>query len=268
MELSIGASLSHSETYTILIDVRQRLALARRFLRLFRFLDAFNSAQKLYSTISTTSISSKGRPLWVHSEAYIDVLGRTFNGMYLLLEASTIVDAMQVDRLRVWTPEWERIITVEAQRFWLFALVCGLTSGLLKIMQVLAYTPVPAAGDVTQSQKTAERHHSNHGGGQNEKIATEEFDVKKEQQRLRGLVQDQRKKRALWRRDVRAKIHGLSRVVIANALDIVLPGSVVGWVKVDQGTVGLAMFVTTILTAIDAWNRCGHEVGVVAASAR
>ncbi|KAI1867312.1 hypothetical protein JX265_000851 [Neoarthrinium moseri] len=252
---SSSAAVSHAQTNVILLALRQRLGLARRFFRLFRFLDAFHAAHKLYAGLSATGAAP------APAEAWLDVLGRTFNGMYLLLEASTIVDALQIEGLRVWAPDWERAITVEAQRFWLLALVCGVLAGLLRMVKVLAYTPVPATGD-------GFAHGAKEGkddAGEKDKVGPGdgdegEFDMQKEQQRLRAIVKERRKGRVLWRREVRAKLRGLGRAVTANALDIVLPGSVVGWVQADPGTVGLAMFVTSILTGMDAWERCGREV--------
>ncbi|KAI4594127.1 hypothetical protein KJ359_008669 [Pestalotiopsis sp. 9143b] len=263
--VTIDAAPSYSAAHGVLLVLRQRLGLARRFFRLFRFLDSFHAAQKLYANIAVQQLpSGKKRPSWVYLEAYLDVLGRTFNGMYLLLESSTIVDALQVDGLAAWGAKWERTVGVEAQRFWLFALVCAVASGALKALQVLAYTPVPPAGDVTQSEKVA-------GAQEKEKTAPaaaagvgeeeeEGFDVRKEQERLRGLVRQTRKRRVLWRREVRAKLQGLGRTTAANALDIVLPGVIVGWIDADPGTVGVVMFITTVLTGLDVWERCGREV--------
>lgn len=264
--ISIDAAPSYSAAHGILLVLRQRLGLARRFFRLFRFLDSFHAAQKLYANIATQQLpSGKQRPSWVYLEAYLDVLGRTFNGMYLLLESSTIVDALQIDGLAAWGPKWERTVGVEAQRFWLFALVCAVASGALKALQVLAYTPVPPIGDVTQSEKVEkekekEKTASPAAGGDGQEGEEEEFDVRKEQERLRGLVRQTRKRRVLWRREVRAKLHGLGRTTVANALDIVLPGVIVGWIDADPGTVGVVMFITTVLTGLDVWERCGREV--------
>lgn len=278
---------SYAKSHAVLVVLRQRLGLARRFFRLFRFLDSFHAAQKLYTNIATASEGGsssekeekkkKQRPFWVHLEAYLDVFGRTFNGMYLLLESSTIVDALQIDGLRAWSPGWERTVAVEAQRFWLFSLVCSVLSGALKALQVLAYTPVPPAGDVTQSEKTSagaaagdaaqtgEKDKENQTSGPTAASAAdfnpdEEFDVRKEQERLRGLVQKTRKRRRLWMREVKAKLRGLGRAVAANALDIVLPGVFVGWIDADPGTVGVVMFITTVLTGMEVWERCGREV--------
>jgi hypothetical protein len=250
---------------SILLALRKRLGLARRFFRVFRFFGAFNSAHKLYLTISPSRSSDAPRkPSWVQTEAWLDVFARTFNGMYLLLETSTMVDALQIEGLRIWTPEWDGIITVEAQRFWLFALVCGLFGGILKMVKVLAYTPVPPTGDgFAHGKAEGKGATATTTTNENEKAeerGEEEFDVKKEQERLRGIMKKRKKGRSLWIREIRRKLHGLGRGVVANALDTVIPGVVVGWIDVSPGTVGLAMFVTTILTSMDAWERCGQEI--------
>ncbi|KAI2628733.1 peroxisomal biogenesis factor 11 [Hypoxylon sp. NC1633] len=250
---------STSATRAILAALNQRLGLARRFFRLFRSLESFHAAQKLYAGLSADAGSRKGRPAWVQVEPWLEVSARTFNGMYLLLEASTIVDALQVPGLAVWTPEQQRRLTVEGQRFWLFALVCGLLYNLLEMVNVLAYTPVPATGEgfgVGKQDRAADT--------QNEETFPEEEKavraLKVEQERLRKIVKNRKEQRRLWRRAVSAKITRLGRGAMANALDIVLPGTVVGWVQVEPGTVSLAMFVTTILTGMDVWERCGREV--------
>ncbi|KAL7622107.1 hypothetical protein AAE478_007609 [Parahypoxylon ruwenzoriense] len=253
---SDGTTPSPATVRAILGGLNQRLGLARRSLRLFRFLESFDAAQKIYARLSS-SAGQKGASRF-QTEAWLDVFARTFNGMYLLLEASTIVNALQIQGLAVWTPDWERSITVEAQRFWLFSLVCGLLSGLLEIFNVLAYTPVPATGagyavDKQDGNGVAETEKSS----PSEKAAD---DLKKEQQRLRAIVKGRQEQRRLWRREIQTKVYKLGRGAAANALDIVLPGSAVGWIKVDPGTVGLAMFVTSILTGMDVWERCGREV--------
>ncbi|KAK7932477.1 hypothetical protein PG985_003189 [Apiospora marii] len=265
-------------TQPILSALRQRLGLVRRTFRLFRFLESFRAAQLLYTSDALLGPSSgKKHPSWVRSEVWLEVLSRTFNGMYLLLEASTMVEALQIEGLAIWTPEWTHTLTIEAQRFWLFALVCSVLSGLLKMLKVMAYTPVPEVGDVFSEGKekktdtapavttAASSTTASADSGITEEKAKETgeeepFDMVKEQERLRRIVQKRKAGRVLWRRAVRAQMHGLGRGVAASALDIVLPGAAVGWVNADTGTVGVAMFVTTILTGMDVWERCGREL--------
>ncbi|KAI8953039.1 NADH-ubiquinone oxidoreductase [Xylaria longipes] len=239
-------------THAALLGLKNQFAFVRRYFRLFRFLESFHAAQKVYSSISFASESTakgerKGKretlALW------IDVFGRTFNGMYLLMEASTILDVQGIPGLAVWGPAREREVAVEGQRFWLFSLACGVLAGLVRIADVLSLASEPVSVSVSASaegegeeavdEKTADPD------GKAEKVASPP------QEQVDHLARS---------REVRAKISGLGRRVVSDALDITLPGSVVGWVPVSTGTVGLAMFVTTVLTSVDIWDRCGREV--------
>ncbi|RWA10472.1 hypothetical protein EKO27_g4631 [Xylaria grammica] len=196
-------------THAVLVGLRGQLAFARRYFRLFRFLESFHAAQKLYLSLSHANPAA--RPRWGNTDIWIDVFGRTFNGMYLLLEASTIADAQKIPGLTLWGPELEAAVTVEGQRF------CDVNE--------------KEEGSVTEDEKAGDE-----GGGKE------------------GADQLARN------REIRSKISGLGRRVVSDTLDITLPGSVVGWVPVSTGTVGLAMFVTTVLTSMDIWERCGREV--------
>ena len=214
---------------SILLDVFKGLDLLRRLLRVFRFLHSFHAAHNLFLSISpSTPANGRQKPGLVQAKAWIDVLGHTFNGMYFLLTASTIIDALRIEGLKLWAPEWERSINIEAQRFWLFALVCGLFSGLLQMIKIQVYAPEFMQGK-------AEGNSAATTG----KEKMEKMDKPAESRR---------------------ELIGLARNVAANALDIILPGVGVGWIDVSPGIVGLAMFSTTILTGIDVWERCGREV--------
>jgi hypothetical protein len=176
--------------------------------------------------------------------------------MYLLLETSTMIDALDISGLAVWSPETSRLINIEGQRFWMFALICGVFSGLIRILKVLAYTPVPATG---QGYGVQEKKTVSSNATEMSKEETSEWDLKQEQQRLRHIVKDRKQGREAWRKEIRGKVYQLGRGVAANAIDIALPGTVVGWLKLDSFTVGVAMFVTSILTSIPVWERCGRE---------
>lgn len=270
---------SPDATYAILLALRQRLGLIRRFFRLFRFLESFHAAHKLYLGAAATAGTTGTAPL--QTDEWLDILGRTFNGMYLLLEASTTADALAIDGLALWAPETARRLALEAQRFWLFALVCGVLAGSLRAVKVLAYTPVPVPGpattgagsggalgaasedrDTIQDSTTGEKGEGGEGRD-GDGDGDEKWDLQREQARLRGLASERRKARVLWRRDVQAKIRRLGRGVVANALDVALPGTAVGWLDLEPGTVGVAMLVTSILTGLEVWERCGREVDVV-----
>lgn len=272
----------------VLNGLKGNLALARRFFRMFRFLESFYAAYRLYTSLyshsptptaaSTVSDAKDGaqqadqaaqpaqtpaipqaghqhHPNCRHSrnkksgppaEAWLDIFGRTFNGMYLLLETLCLVDAMQVPGFSLWGPAWASTLHVEGQRFWVFALGCGVASGLLKIVKLLAYAPVPPTGE---------------GYGTGEKRDESEMaDWEKERERLRKMMWARKEQRRLWKANIKTKSKGLVRKCVADLLDMAMPGSVVGWWKADQGTLGVILIVTTYLTGWEVWERCGREV--------
>ncbi|OIW32790.1 hypothetical protein CONLIGDRAFT_278152 [Coniochaeta ligniaria NRRL 30616] len=236
--LDFGTAKAHApaETLSILLALRQRMNLGRRFFRLLRFVESFHAAQKLYVSIAPSrQAGEKQQSTPAQPEAWLDVFARTFNGMYLLLDAPAIVSELKIAGFQLWSPEWDRVVMIEAQRFWLFALACGALSSFVKMQRLRAARPAKVVVDGSGAEKTR----------QNTTVATvnEKEEAAKIEERARTK-----------------KLHGLARNVVANSLDIILPGVVLGWIDASPGTVGLAMLVTTILTGMDAWERCGREV--------
>ncbi|KAK2597538.1 hypothetical protein N8I77_012317 [Diaporthe amygdali] len=279
----------------VLNDLKGHLGLARRFFRMFRFLESFYAAHQLYTSLysqptaptsaaathdsqsgssvsdangsdkhsdpaaqptqtkATSQAPHQHHPNCRHrrkagppAEAWLDIFGRTFNGMYLLLESITLVDALQVPAFSLWGPHWFPVLFVEGQRFWFFGLVCGVASGLIKIVKLLAYAPVPPTGE-------------GYGTGE-KKDESEMADWEKERERLRKIMWIRKEQRKLWKSNIKVKSKGLVRKCVADLLDTIVPGSIVGWWKVDQGTAGVILIITTYLTGWEVWERCGREV--------
>lgn len=175
--------------------------------------------------------------------------------MYLLLEVSTIVDAQRVDGLALWGPEAEAALAVEGQRFWLLSLACGVLAGLVRVADIVGSMPASAPASVA-----GEGRGDRNADAEGEEVETIAGGEKLLERPGGDGSKEQQIDYAVWRREARAKISGLGRRVVSDALDITLPGSVVGWVPAGPGTVGLAMFVTTVLTSVDIWERCGREL--------
>ncbi|KAI1102063.1 peroxisomal biogenesis factor 11 [Jackrogersella minutella] len=255
LNTTTGQIPSSSAVRIILKALNQRLGLARRFFRLFRFLESFNAAQKLSAKLSSPETwTGEHRGLLVKAEPWLDVFARTFNGLYLLLEASTVVDALAIPGLSILGPELERTVAVEAQRFWLFSLVCGLAYNLLEIPLAVAVSMPPAQALPAADEKDAD-----------ERLASGHMTADEHAEFLGRIGKEREEKARAWALQVAASIRRLSRAAAANAIDILLPGTVVGWIKAEPGTVGLAMFATTILTGMEVWERCGREVAGVKA---
>ncbi|KAJ4414505.1 NADH dehydrogenase [ubiquinone] flavoprotein 1, mitochondrial [Gnomoniopsis sp. IMI 355080] len=272
-----------------LSQLRSQVAVTRRFFRIFRFLESFQAAHVIYTSFylsptpaaPTEPSSQEGdaaaegkegpdvkqetptKPAQkcsnpncrnhhpppkpssrIPAEAWLDIFSRTFNGMYLLLEALTLLDALSLPGLSLFGSHWFPILHVEAQRFWFFALVCDLLSGLLKLVKLVAYGPVP---------QTGEGYGLVAGGRKDEK---EMADWERQRERMRKIVWARKEGMRLWKLEIRTRGYRLARRCVADLLDLVIPGVVVGWLRVAPGTVGACMVVSTWLTGLEVWERC------------
>ncbi|KAI1458776.1 peroxisomal biogenesis factor 11 [Annulohypoxylon moriforme] len=256
---STGQIPSSSTIRLVLKALNQRLGLARRFFRLFRSLDSLNAAQKLSNRLtSPTTWAGANRGLLAKAVPWLDVFGKTFMGLYLLLEASTLIDALQIPNLSLFSASQERLVTTEAQRFWLFSLVCGALYHVLEIPLLIAYFPPPQTEDPLSVHATEKDI--------DERLDSEKMSEEEHKVYLARASEKREEATRAWAKQVSGMVWKLGRAATANALDVVLPGVAVGWIKAEPGTVGVAMLVTTVLTSMDVWERCGREVrGVKAA---
>lgn len=279
-----------------LSKLRGHVGLVRRFFRMFRFLESFRTAHAIYTSFyapllppppippsapcpepATESEALSGGtntkaaedqraepppPAQAHThahhhrprnpakpptEAWLDIFSRTFNGMYLLLETLTLLDALQLPGLSLWDPSWFSILHVEGQRFWFLALACGVLSGLIKFVKLVAWAPVPQTGE-----------------GYGTPLDTKDLpEWKKQREKMRRLVYARRETRRVWKEQIRTRGYGLARRCVADILDLAAPGSVLGWVGVESGTVGAVMVISTWITGREVWERCGMEIGRV-----
>ena len=263
-----GFTVDRAVVLAILDGFRSRVALARRFFRVFRFLESFQAAYRLYSPSSPSS----GKP----AEIWLDILGRSFNGMYLLLETSTLLDVMGVPGFSLLGAELLPRVNVEAQRFWFLALVCGVAGGLVRLVKTFVYAGVPDSGEgfgdgsgkakEKATEVAAAGTEEKTGGDGDEEQEQDGPDAwRKERERMRQALQARRLERRRLIARIRTRLSGLLRRLVADVCDLPVPGAVIGWIPVDQGTVGVLMVVSTYLTGLDAWERCGREVAATKA---
>ncbi|KAK5653334.1 hypothetical protein OQA88_9025 [Cercophora sp. LCS_1] len=213
------------KTIAILSALRTRFALGRRFFRIARFLDAFNQAWSKYH-----GTQHKGVVEW------LDISAKSFNGMYLLLETATFPEALAVEGLGVWGKH-VKSANVEAQRFWFFALACGVLGAAVKLWRGEGKGKGKGKGG-GEKGKVRKGEKEGSGKGEKEKEIGEEIKVKEKEKA------DKLKK---WK---------VQRRMVADALDLVVPGAVVGWIPASQGTVGLVMLLSTWLTGLEVWEKC------------
>ncbi|KAL2261081.1 hypothetical protein VTK26DRAFT_4716 [Humicola hyalothermophila] len=215
--------------------LRSRLATLRRSLRLFRFLDAFASAWSAYVSTSAAPAAAARASAALK---WLDVASRSFNGMYLLLESATFLEALDVPGLGVWGDDAAAVLAVEAQRFWFFSLACAVVAAGGRLV---FWGDDDCAG--AEGRKEGE-------GGRREKEGQWEAAAAAAAAKKEGI-----KERATRRKMVRR--------MVADVLDLAVPGSVVGWVPFSAGTVSFLMFWSTILTGMEVWEKCGRELAAV-----
>ncbi|KAK3401968.1 peroxisomal biogenesis factor 11-domain-containing protein [Sordaria brevicollis] len=221
------------------MEARSRLAKGRRFFRVFRFVESFHSAFTL-----TNAHEEKDLATW------LDISAKSFNGMYLLFETLVFFSAVDLNKLSPFSRETEEFLNVEGQRFWFFALVCGVLAGVVRLWEDYRRQEQEQVRDGRDNSAEKEK------GSVEEEDEAEDEHVKqlKEEERQRAAV-EQKKERDAARKGRRTRI---LRRIVADLLDIPQPGAVVGWTPFLPGTVGVMMIGSTLLTGMEVWDKCSR----------
>jgi hypothetical protein len=233
----VSNALNTNEVRLPLAELSSRIGLVRRFIRFFRFMDAFSASYSIFTSLTEPARKDgvSGASTTTYLEKTLDGLASSFNGMYLLLEAATIVDALGIGGLTVLGKELAFATKIEAQRCWFLALVFGAVSCVLKLSKVHKV----AVKDPVSEKAT----HAKDVAGKDEKSR-----VMEEKSQSSRMTSQQRR---------------LSRKLMTCLLDLPLPGTIVGWIPASPGTIGLLMLTTSVLSGVDVWERCGRESGRV-----
>jgi hypothetical protein len=233
----IANALNTREVRRPLTELSGRLGLVRRFIRFFRFFDALSDSYSTFTSLTQPADSNGFKDASTttsYLEKTLDGLASTFNGLYLLLEATTLVDALGIQGLAILGEELGSATKIEAQRCWFLALVFGALSCVLKLSKVQGVTVTKAVSEVAVDIKDRD--------GRDEKL---KIVLERKSQTSQTTSQQPR----------------LRRKLVACLLDMPLPGNVVGWIPAAPGTLGMLMLTTSVLTGFDVWERCGRDVG-------
>ncbi|KAL2001282.1 hypothetical protein VTN02DRAFT_1949 [Thermoascus thermophilus] len=264
--------------------IRSQLALGRRYLRLFKFLECFERAYAVlgqgYQAASTAQYDRADFAMTTMEVGKWSMLG-----MYFLLENFTILDAMGV-----WKTTWSLDVLIEAHKLWFYALCLSLISGLWSLF-ASAIEQVEkrkkrrrnrgAASEGKKENRQAEDekgiHLSDHEDEHKRDISTDESDYDSDSSASSSSdshsdhetnVNTEEKDRDLADID----IHDLPAVpetatptgsaaayasilthLVIDSCDLLIPASVVGWTNAGQLTIGVTMLLTTVLTSRDIW---------------
>jgi hypothetical protein len=203
-----------------MLELSGHLNLTRRAIRLFWCLGSFQSGWTAY-VAPEKSI-----------ETWLAILADTFFGLFGFMESITLPDLLRTKHLVIFGVDEAVRIDGQAQGLWLAALICSALSSGVKIFRAYAHRAVP---------ETASGFGAKSANG---KLAPEK----------------RRQERETAARETSRKISGLTRKLLAEMLDLVIPAWTTGLADIDLGTVALAMFFSTVLTGYAAWERCGQAI--------
>lgn len=237
-------------TETSLLQLQGRLNITRRWMRLFRFLEAYQGGWNLYL--------SENKSI----ETWLDIVSKTTMGMFGMLESITLPDLLGVDHLEIFGVKRTAKLNFDAQQFWFVALYASILSTAIKLVRIFAYRPVPpTGGGYGTGEKAIEKSGAIEDSAEAaDANSTTEEKLQRERQRLKEIVEKRKKERKVRTADVAEQISALGLKLLADILDIVIPASAIGWIQFEPGLVGTAMFLSTIITGVQVWKRCRQEL--------
>lgn len=182
-------------------------------------------------------------------EDWLDVLTASTLGIFGILESATLPDVMGIDNVSIFGPEVAKNLNIQAQVFWFVALYASVVSCGIKLFRALAYRAVPSAEIDFDGDDDAEVEKKKDSEDKGEK---KDGHVTKEALMKRSKKLQEREAAAKQARD---KVSALTMKIIADALDMVLPAVICGWVEFHPGHVGIAMIISTYISTRLAWKR-------------
>lgn len=228
-----------------------QINVSRRFIRFFRFLDTFQAGWNVY-----VAQGDKGLDAW------LDVVSKTCFGMFGMMETMTLLDLCGIPNLRIFSPEKFNEIEYQSQLFWFAGLY---TSVLVSVIRLYRLVSSPPAAVTRESVSTASTENTaelvsaeKEVPTLSEKSSKEELD--KERERLKGIVAKRKAERRAHMQKLSSEGYVLLRTLVSDVIDMLLPTTTLGWIKVDPGLVSLAMFFTTFTTGSAVWDKVGREL--------
>ncbi|KAI1925903.1 hypothetical protein LOZ65_002715 [Ophidiomyces ophidiicola] len=202
----------------------RQFSLGRRYFRYFQFLTYFRNAWDTFSG-KHESVSRRGR-----AALSIEVCMLSSYGIYLLLEAFTILDALGAH-----STEWSRMMLVEANKFWFYAILFSILSNVWQII----------CAQLTLDTSQLGGHEERRGGNASLNSSRSK---KSKKSAAEGSITGQSK-----RTELHLKASSLTRNLIVNGCDLLMPGAFVGWIDVSPLVVSSAMVLSTVLVGRDRW---------------
>ncbi|EXJ86130.1 hypothetical protein A1O1_06500 [Capronia coronata CBS 617.96] len=207
---------------------KNQFALARRYLRLFKWIDCFTVAHAEYQAYGNTpprpNDEKEQKASGDNVRILLSVLKWSFLGIYLFMEMFTITNALSITSY-----SWGPALQIEALKFWFYALAVSVVLGIYDL-SLLASSSVSTRERKDDSPTTRTPNDEKKPTTQSTNPPSSE-------------VQTSAKRRAVCKQ------------IVIDGCDLLIPGAVVGWVPLDPVTVGMAGSISALLGASDVWAR-------------
>ncbi|SCV46003.1 uncharacterized protein FFB14_08981 [Fusarium fujikuroi] len=228
-----------------------QINVSRRFIRFFRFLDTFRAGWLVYVAQGDKSI-----------DMWLDIISKTCFGMFGMMETLTLLDLCGIEDLRVFSAEKFQEIDYQSQLFWFAGLYTSVLVTVIRLYRLVAGTPASVKREtvsINSTEKPAELITAEKETAVlSEKMTKDDLD--KERERLKSIVNKRKTERRAWIKKFKREGYALLRALVSDLLDMLLPTTTVGWVKLEPGLVSLAMFITTFTTGQAVWERVGQNL--------
>ncbi|OAX78905.1 hypothetical protein ACJ72_06784 [Emergomyces africanus] len=202
------------------------LALSRRYFRYFQFIDCFERTWSVFS--GQDAATAGGYLLRTMAVGEWSCLGG-----YLLLEAFTILDA-----LNIYPTPWAEQVLLDSYKFWFFSMVfasVGITWQL--------FMPVSSKSEETKPNDVKEGDEKESSRKANKESKPSESEV------------------TVAGSNANANTVRLLTELVALGCDILIPAQALGWLNVDDLTVSSAAVLSTLLMGKEKWVKVQAQAG-------
>ncbi|PYI05401.1 hypothetical protein BO78DRAFT_371055 [Aspergillus sclerotiicarbonarius CBS 121057] len=189
---------------------KQQLALTRRFLRFFNFIECFNRVFGLLGTtprsMSTDSRQSGGGSWGEMITTILEISKWSCFGCYFLLEDLTLLHATSIHPLPT---TWNKTLLTEANKFWFYALLFSLLTSGMSFLS-LSFSSSPSSSSNAKKNKRNPT--------------------------TRSITP-----------------FSLFKKVLVDTCDLLIPGTFLGWIPMQQMGVGVGMVTSTLVSGWEIW---------------
>ncbi|KAB8295811.1 hypothetical protein EYC80_008633 [Monilinia laxa] len=205
---------------------RREVAVGRRYLRFFRFIENFSKAwDSLCNEDGLKMLTGVGKS--------------GFMGAYLGLESLTILDMMGICS----TP-WSSTCILEGNKFWFYSLCISIFGGFVDLFEIYhSHDSNHVDADTPDSTST-----------QNPTTTSQNIEDKPPS--IAPISSSEITRPNSKRQKARSTTEILLKI-IENAADLIIPGAVTGWIITDAGIIGVATVISTVLSSGEIWRRVG-----------